>query len=114
MSDSAYESYRAFVRGGISAVITLNSGAILAVLTQLSDLLAMGDASLILKAFVWWIGGVCFGALCWALAAVSAICYANDQKNTEAFCVLIGFLFFFASLSMFMYGTNLLIRAVIA
>ncbi len=113
MTDAANEGFRAFGRGGITTVITLNSGALVATLTQLAVLLDIGDSQSIALSFTLWISGVVFGALCWAAAAVAASAFSLGRTKMEQRFTSLGFLLFFLSLGCFSWGAQNLAAAFI-
>jgi hypothetical protein len=57
------EGYRSFARGGITAVISINTLALATVLSQLPELSDLADPQEVYRAFKAWIFGVVLGVL---------------------------------------------------
>lgn len=102
--NQANEGYRSFVRGGIAAVIAINTLALGAVLTQISDLREIADAAGLERAFRGWIAGVTFGVLTWLAAALAAQAYAHGLRVRETWAAAAGYVTFLVSLGSFVYG----------
>lgn len=98
------EGYRSFARGGITAVISINTLALGAVLSQLPDLRNLADPDEVFLAFMAWISGVVLGVLAWLAAALAAQAHANRATSREKLVATLGYLFFLGSLTCFAYG----------
>jgi hypothetical protein len=103
--ENANDGYRSFARGGIAAVIAINTLALGAVLSQLSELRDLADTREVYRAFIAWIVGVALGVLTWLFAALAAQAFANDAVRREAFFGFLGYSSFLGSLVCFIYGS---------
>lgn len=102
--EQANEGYRSFARGGIAAVISINTLALGAVLSQLPDLRNIADPDEVYRAFMAWITGVVLGVLAWLAAALAAQAFVHDATSREKFAATMGYLAFLGSLACFAYG----------
>ncbi|WCR04566.1 hypothetical protein [Paracoccus saliphilus] len=102
--NQANEGVRSFIRGGIAGVLALNSGAMIALLTQLSDLAEKTGSDALRCSFRLWIMGDVFGALCWMFASLAASAHVREMKTQERIWTPVGYLSFLASLTFFAFG----------
>ncbi|MGR3461999.1 MAG: hypothetical protein ACU0AX_02575 [Roseovarius sp.] len=100
------EGYRSFARGGIAAVIAINTLALGAVLSQLAELRAVADQMELARAFYAWIAGVVLGVPAWIAAALASQAFASGARVRERCAAAIGYFLFFASLGCFAYGAH--------
>lgn len=105
MSDAANEGYRSFARGAIAAVITINSGALVAVLSQFSSIEAFIERGELSLAFHLWTYGVVTGTSAWGFAAMAAQAYAHGADRRETIMAYLGIAAFIASLAFFLAGS---------
>lgn len=112
--EQANEGYRSFARGGIAAVIAINTLALGALLSQISELREVADKTELMRAFSAWIAGVSLGVLTWLAAASTAQAFANGAQRREAISEGIGYTLFLASLGCFIYGAWRLAVGVLA
>lgn len=104
--DDANEGLRQHARGGIAAVITVNSGAMIALLSQLGalqDLVNMFDVK---HAFGFWIAGVVIGLFCWLFATLAASAHVRGRDKAESFYTAVGYLAWLFSVACFAFGAT--------
>lgn len=111
-NDAANEGYRPFSRGAIAAVITINSGALIASLSQFETLQELPNQYALFLAFSLWIGGVTLGSLTWGAAAMAAQAFATDRQKKEEWFAGLGILLFFVSVACFAIGSTLVTLAL--
>lgn len=102
--NQANEGLRAHSRGGIAAVITVNSGAMIALLSQLGSLRSMVEMGAIKHAFAFWIAGVVAGLFCWFFATWAASAHANMVRKLENVLTVCGYLVWLLSTACFAIG----------
>jgi hypothetical protein len=102
--DQANEGYRSFARGGIAAVITINTLALGTALSQITELQSIAVGGEVFAAFAYWIAGVVLGMGAWVFAALAAQAYAVGAKRREGMMAPLGILCVIASLACFAYG----------
>ncbi|MBB4121311.1 hypothetical protein [Martelella radicis] len=112
MKDADNEGYRSFARGGLTAVVTVNSGALVALVSQLSSLKDPSNGPCLKASFICWVAGIVLGLLAWATAAAAAQSFANEKYRREAFFAAAGFLLFFLSILSFIAGVGFVFQAV--
>ena len=77
--DNANDGIRRFAQGGITASIAINSGALIATLTQLDKLAGVVNVDAAQFALKAWALGVTLGAFSWLFATLSASAFANHR-----------------------------------
>ena len=82
MSENANDGVRLFAKAGITAALTINSGALIAVLSQFDKLGGL-PADNLAAAFRWWSFGVTAAAVTWVLATLVAGYHANNKRRAE-------------------------------
>ena len=102
--NQANEGLRAHSRGGIAAVIAVNSGAMIALLSQLGSLRSMIEMGAIKHAFSFWITGVVAGLFCWLFATWAASAHANMARKLESALTVCGYLVWLLSTACFAIG----------
>ncbi|WP_124254508.1 hypothetical protein [Cereibacter sphaeroides] len=102
--NQANEGLRANARGGIAAVITVNSGALIALLSQLGPLKDMVEMSEVKRAFEYWIAGVVAGLLCWFFVTLAAGAHVNGMRKAEIWTTGFGYLAWLLSTIFFALG----------
>ncbi|MGR3315484.1 hypothetical protein [Roseovarius indicus] len=81
--DNANDGIRRFAQGGITASIAINSGALIATLTQLDKLAGVVNVDAAQFALKAWALGVTLGAFSWLFATLSASAFANHRRKAE-------------------------------
>jgi hypothetical protein len=106
MSDfnNANDGIRLFAKGGIAAALAINSGALVAVISQLGELSGSIPARELSIAFTLWTIGVSSAAVAWVTAALSAMCYANGKRAPEVILSSLTALAVLASIGSFALG----------
>ncbi|MAM11614.1 MAG: hypothetical protein CML23_14360 [Rhizobiaceae bacterium] len=112
MKDADNEGYRSFARGGLTAAVTVNSGALVALVSQLSALKAPSNGPYLKAAFIFWVVGIVLGLLAWAAAAAAAQSFANEKHRREVAFASSGFALFFLSILSFIAGVGFAFLAV--
>lgn len=102
--NQANEGLRANARGGIAAAIAVNSGAMIALLSQLGALRDLVDIDGIKLTFAFWIAGATLGMLAWFFATLAASAHANARPITEKSRTIFGYLVWLSSVSCFAVG----------
>lgn len=112
MTDQNYvhanDGIRIFAKASIAAAITINSGALLAVLSQLDKLIKLVALENIRWCFFSWTTGVTVGALSWVCAYAAASAYANGMRKTEIASGYIGAFLILGSILAFALGMYLM------
>ena len=103
---NANDGIRQFARAGITATITINSGAAIALLTQTEVMLRVGAGDALGFALSTWAFGVSFGVVAWLNAFLSASAFANNKKRLELFYNVTGISLFLASIGCFWLGAS--------
>ena len=103
---NANDGIRQFARAGITATISINSGAAIALLTQSETMLRVGAGDALGFALSTWAFGVSFGVVAWLSAFLSASAFANDRKRLELFFNFTGISLFLASIVCFWLGAS--------
>ena len=98
------DAIRAFAKGGIGAAIAINSGALIASLSQADSLIALTGRSFFADAIVAWAVGVSAAAIAWVFAIVAASGFANGQKKLELWAAGAGIVAVLLSISLFLLG----------
>lgn len=119
MTETDYrEISQEYARGGIRAVILLNSGAAVAVLSQLSSLMKHIDTSVIAFSILAFVMGSTLGGICWLTAFCSTRYvdrYQREQESTlekaDKFMVITGLLYL-SSTGCFLVGCVSLTLAI--
>lgn len=102
--NNANDGIRMFAKGGITAAIAINSGALIGTLSRLPDLTSVVDPARIGTAILTWALGVGFGTLCWIAAHSAASAYANGKDKSEIWAGIIGYASAIASICLFVFG----------
>lgn len=102
--NQANEGLRAHSRGGIAAVITVNSGAMIALLSQLGPLRDMVNMFDVKRAFTMWIVGVVAGLFCWFFATWAASAHIHSKRGLEGFMNVAGYFAWLLSTGCFALG----------
>lgn len=102
--NQANEGLRENARGAINALITVNSGAAVALLTQLGQLQALVGLQDILGAFKFWIFGVVAGLVAWFCVTVAASAHAWAQPQRERFMTYAGYVSWMIGVGCFVGG----------
>lgn len=102
--DQANEGLRQHSRGGIAAVITVNSGAMIALLSQLGSIRDMVDMTDIKNAFAFWIAGVVTGLFGWFFATWAASAHVHGRARAESMLTVLGYLVWLVSVVCFALG----------
>jgi hypothetical protein len=103
MSENGNDGVRSFAKGGIAAALTINSGALIAVLSQIEHL-ASGSAGFTANAFSAWTIGVAAAALSWVFATLAASFHANGHRKLENVTGWIGYALVISSIFLFLSG----------
>lgn len=109
---NANDGIRQFAKAGITATITINSGASIALLTQAETLLDIGAGDALGFAISTWAWGVSTGTVAWIFAFLAASAFANEQKGLELHLSLMGIFAFLWSIGCFLTGALSVGRAL--
>ncbi|MGY6632918.1 MAG: hypothetical protein ACXIU8_04155 [Alkalilacustris sp.] len=71
-----------YAQGAIKTAVLLNSGAIIAGLSQLGELSRISEGGALGRPFAFWVMGALLGAICWFLAFVSARYLMNARRRS--------------------------------
>ena len=93
-----------FAKSAITGAALLNSGSLIAVLTQLSDLKPLILAYSLSYAFKCWSFGLAIATFAWVFAALAASAYANHLRRWEIFVGVLGYLCVIISIIAFIFG----------
>lgn len=104
MNTNANDGIRLFAKAGIAASLTINSGALIAVLTKVTDLRDIVGPNVLGIAMQWWTAGVVLSTLTWVIAAATASAHANRKRQTEITLGIIAYLVVLASIASFAMG----------
>lgn len=103
MSDNANDGVRAFAKAGITAALTINSGALIAALSQFESLQALPAESLA-DAITCWAFGVTAAAMALVFATFAASAYANSLRRREVIANWLGYISTLGSIGLFTFG----------
>lgn len=103
MSENSNDGVRSFAKGGIAAALTINSGALIATLSQIESLVGSNSA-FAANAFSWWTGGVAAAALSWVFGTLAASGHANNQRSLELGAGWVGYALVVFSILAFLKG----------
>lgn len=104
MNANPNDGIRLFVKAAIAASLAINSGALIAVLTRVTDLLEVIGQIALSIAIQCWTAGVVLSTLTWVIAAATASAHANSYRRTEIWLGVIGYLVVLVSIGSFALG----------
>lgn len=97
------ELLRSYASAGFTAVVTINSGALIAGLSQAANLDFVPPAAIALALFIWALG-VTTGVATWGAAYQAMVAHAASDPQSQMRWRRIGASLFHVSLSMFLLG----------
>lgn len=97
------ELIRSYATAGFTAVVTINSGALIAGLTQVKNIDFVPPVAIAIALFVWAVG-VTAGVATWGAAFNGVVAQAAADRKTQMRWRRIGAHLFHTSLAMFLLG----------
>lgn len=98
------DAIRGFAKGGIAAAITINSGALIASLSQADHLLNIVGKLDLANAITAWAAGVATAAVAWVFAILAASAFANGWRKSEITAAGAGIIALLFSIGSFFAG----------
>ncbi|WP_413872062.1 hypothetical protein [Albidovulum sp.] len=103
-NNAGNEGIRLFAKAGITGSIIINSGALIATLSQFSQIVEHIHSVAVKSAFGTWALGVAIGTLAWVAAALAATAHAHRKKKLEVVAVIAGYAFVLTAIFAFLFG----------
>ena len=103
-NNNANDGIRMFAKAGITGAVVINSGALIATLSQFSQIIEHIDLSSIRCAFVQWAIGVSIGTLAWVCATAAASAHANHKRSMETVSAWVALVLTVGAVAMFLGG----------
>lgn len=101
---NANDGVRLFAKSAVAGAVVINSGAMIALLSQISELrLAVSIDSLQLAVLLWALG-ITLGTLAWVAAFLAASAHANDRRKSELAAGFVGVALTLLSIAAFLSG----------
>ena len=97
------ELIRSYANAGVTAVVTINSGALIAGLSQAANLDFVPDAALVCALFIWAFG-VTTGVATWGASYHAAVALTSADHENDMRWRRVATSLFHTSLSMFLLG----------
>ncbi len=97
------ELIRPYANAGVTAVVTINSGALIAGLSQAANLDFVPDAALVCALFIWAFG-VTTGVATWGASYHAAVALTSADHENDMRWRRVATSLFHTSLSMFLLG----------
>lgn len=97
------ELIRSYANAGVTAVVTINSGALIAGLSQAANLDFVPDAALVSALFIWAFG-VTTGVATWGASYHAAVALTSADHENDMRWRRVATSLFHTSLSMFLLG----------
>jgi len=101
---SMNEATRNHTRVALAAAMAINSGALVAALSQVRPFADLGMLDAIGDAFLFWACGLAAGALGWLFAIVAHACAARDFRRLETDATGVATILFAGSVATFLIG----------
>lgn len=98
------ERMASYAKSAISGSVILNSGALIAVLSQLPNLSQLVSFSSIRCAMFSWTLGVCIGTVAWVFAFMSTASFGHGQQKPELIYTGLGLLSIILAIVAFGFG----------
>lgn len=98
------DAMRNFAKAGIGGSAVLNSGALIAMVSNIEFLPGTFGREAVSDAMLSWTIGVCLATVCWVFAYMAASAYANSNRTLEGIFAAGGLLVFIASIGAFGWG----------
>lgn len=106
------DAQRIYARSGIAAATTINSGALLAALTQIEHLASLSGADSS-RAVMCWAGGVGSATFAWLAAFAASTYHVEDRRIAGHWASAAGMFLFVVSLELFIAGFAFIARTLL-
>jgi hypothetical protein len=102
--NNANDGVRLFAKSAIAGAVVINSGALVALLSQVSELRLAVSIDSLHCAIMLWASGITLGTSAWVAAFLAASAHANDLRRLEIVAGVVGVAVTICSIAAFLLG----------
>lgn len=102
--NNANDGIRLFAKSAIAGTVVINSGALIALLSQISELRLAVSIGSLQCAIMLWAAGITLGTSAWVAAFLAASAHANNLRRLEIVAGVVGVALTVFSISAFLIG----------